>query len=69
MRDGAWMGNLVAVKNAARPPDPNGEKTIWACYVFGAEPDSNCYTCHKSHGLKDNVWVQFYPTLRDLLKR
>ncbi len=81
--DGAWMGNLVAVKNSARPPGPNGEKTIWAYYVFSpdpahptqpvaeaaAEPDAMCYACHKAHGLKDNVWVQFYPTLRDLLKR
>jgi hypothetical protein len=81
--DGAWMGNLVAVKNSARPPGPNGEKTIWAYYIFGpdpahrtqpvaataAEPDAMCYACHKAHGLRDNVWVQFYPTLRDLLKK
>jgi hypothetical protein len=80
--DGAWMGNLVAVKNSARPPGPNGEKTIWAYYIFTddpahptqpvasapAQPDAACETCHKAHGLKDNVWVQFYPTLRDLKK-
>jgi hypothetical protein len=78
--DGAWAGNLVAVKDSARPPGPNGEKTIWAYYIFTgsnpsqpkasapAEPDANCEVCHKAHGLKDNVWVQFYPTLRDLKK-
>jgi Cytochrome P460 len=81
--DGAWMGNLVAVKNSARPPGPNGDTTIWAYYIFkpdpahptqpvasaAAETKSMCNDCHKSHGLKDNVWVQFYPTLRDLLKK
>jgi Cytochrome P460 len=81
--DGAWLGNLVAVKHSARPPGPNGEKTIWAYYVFSADPshptqpvasaaaeaDASCEACHKAHGLKDNVWVQFYPTLRDLIKK
>ena len=32
--DGDQQGALVAVKNSARPPGPNGEKTIWAYYVF-----------------------------------
>jgi cytochrome P460 len=79
--DGTWAGNLVAVKNSARPPGPKGEKTIWAYYIFtdpahpsqpaasaAAQPDDNCEACHKLHGLKDHVWVQFYPTLRDLKK-
>jgi hypothetical protein len=80
--DGDWMGNLVAVKNSARPPGPDGDTTIWAYYTFNRDPahptqpvasaaaeeKDECNDCHKSHGLKDNVWVQFYPTLRDLLK-
>jgi hypothetical protein len=76
--DGDQQGALVAVKNAARPPGPNGETTIWAYYVFpdiskpgataAAQPDANCEACHKKNGLVDNVWVQFYPMLRDLLK-
>jgi hypothetical protein len=32
-----------------------------------AHKDSDCYVCHKLHGFKDNVWAQFYPTLRKLL--
>jgi cytochrome P460 len=81
--NGDWMGNLVAVKNSARPAGPKGEKTIWAYYIFSPDPahrtqpvasaaaeeDGMCYTCHQHNGLKDNVWVQFYPALRDLLKR
>jgi hypothetical protein len=76
--DGTQSGALVAVKNSARPPGPNGEKTIWAYYVFpdiskpgasaAAKPDDNCEVCHKKNGLVDNVWVQFYPVLRDAMK-
>jgi len=80
--DGKWDGNFVAVKNSARPPEKSGEKTIWAYYNFSpdkndstkpqasaaAEPDANCYACHKEHGMIDNVWVQLYPILRSLVK-
>jgi hypothetical protein len=77
-------GALVAVKNSARPPGPNGEKSIWAYYIFPdisrpgasaeAQPDKDidghisCENCHKKNGLVDNVWVQFYPVLRDAMK-
>jgi hypothetical protein len=76
-------GALVAVKNSARPPGPNGEKTIWAYYVFSdiskpgasaaAHTDADnggmsCENCHKKNGLVDNVWVQFYPVLRNAMK-
>src|SRR5262249_48380172 len=66
------IGVEVAVKNSKRP---DGEKTDWAYYVFGngdgtlkatakASPDKACYECHRKHASDDNVWVQFYPTLR-----
>jgi WD40 repeat protein len=58
----------VAVKNSKRP---DGSKTDWAYYVFPqgrasakAAADAACYQCHKQHAQVDNVWVQFYPTLR-----
>lgn len=58
----------VAVKNSARP---DGSKTDWAYYDFPlgkktakAFPDKACYDCHLQHADIDNVWVQFYPTLR-----
>jgi Cytochrome P460 len=81
---GQYEGNRialeVAVKNLARP---DGSKTPWAYYDFTgkmgpagrelrasakAKPDESCYDCHKQHADVDNVWVQFYPTLRDLTK-
>jgi len=59
----------VAVKNRVRP---DGSTTDWAYYAFPpgkdtakAFPDAACYDCHRKHAAKDNVWVQFYPTLRD----
>jgi len=65
---GAHAGVAVAVKNSARP---DGSQTDWAYYDFGLEaqtakafPDKACYDCHLNHADDDNVWVQFYPTLR-----
>ena len=60
----------VSVKNKDRP---DGSETPWAYYVFGpgreaaaARKDRDCFDCHKEHASHDHVWVQFYPTLRDL---
>jgi hypothetical protein len=76
--NGQRVGLEVAVKNSSRP-DP--VKTPWAYYDFSdqsdprkvvghapAFPDNECETCHRQHASKDNVWVQFYPHLRDRIK-
>jgi hypothetical protein len=76
--NGERTGLSVAVKNSSRP---DGSKTVWAYYSFtdqsdqskvrasaSAFPDQSCESCHRQHASKDNVWVQFYPTLRDLAK-
>lgn len=59
----------VAVKNSKRP---DGAPENWAYYVFGkndrtaiARRKQDCYDCHLKNAQTDNVWVQFYPTLRD----
>jgi hypothetical protein len=69
---GAHSGMAVAVKNSARP---DRSKTDWAYYDFGLEAktakafaDKACYDCHLEHADDDNVWVQFYPTLRQTKK-
>jgi Cytochrome P460 len=73
------VGIEVAVKNQNRP---DGSKTVWAYYDFSnpndpskllesaeAQPDANCENCHHTVNAKtDNVWVQFYPILRDMKK-
>jgi Cytochrome P460 len=73
--NGRRVGLEVAVKNSSRP---DGKTTPWAYYNFTdpsdrtkvlpsatAFPDQNCANCHQLHASTDNVWVQFYPTLRD----
>ena len=73
--NGRRVGFEVAVKNAARP---DGKTTPWAYYNFtdpsdrsralasaAAFPDQACANCHLHHASVDNVWVQFYPALRD----
>ena len=57
---------------------PDGKTTPWAYYNFTdpsdrskvlasatAYPDEVCENCHQRHASIDNVWVQFYPALRD----
>jgi hypothetical protein len=73
--NGRRVGLEVAVKNASRP---DGKTTPWAYYNFtdpsdrskvlasaAAFPDQACANCHQQHASIDNVWVQFYPALRD----
>src|SRR5262249_8584906 len=73
--NGRRVGLEVAVKNASRP---DGKTTPWAYYNFTdpsdrskvlasatAFPDETCANCHQLHASIDNVWVQFYPALRD----
>jgi hypothetical protein len=73
--NGRRVGLEVAVKNTSRP---DGKTTPWAYYNFtdpsdrskvlasaAAFPDGACANCHQRHASIDNVWVQFYPALRD----
>lgn len=71
---GANRAVEVAVKNSKRP---DGSKTDWAYYAFlnpktikkaKAFKDASCFDCHMKHASDDNVWVQFYPVLRDFKK-
>lgn len=76
--NGERVGLEVAVKDTRRPVTQPPVTTPWAYYTFQdptdtaplqqtAMPDGPvCQACHKQHASKDNVWVQFYPTLRKL---
>jgi hypothetical protein len=67
------VGLEMAVKDSHRP----GGGVPWAYYSFdirddakpvrpaSAHADKECYACHLEHASNDNVWVQFYPALRD----
>ncbi len=76
--NGDQVGLEVAVKNL---PRPDGSTTAWAYYDLtdptdpskvrasaSAFPDDMCESCHKQHASRDDVWVQFYPTLRKLIR-
>lgn len=78
--NGERVGIEVAVKNSRRP---DGNPTPWAYYTFmnpfappppvlrttaKAHDNDECQDCHKAHASTDNVWVQFYPTLRKLIR-
>jgi hypothetical protein len=77
--DGDRIGLQIAVKDS-RSPDKHARN--WAYYIpqdlndplhvlhtsSPAFPDDNCESCHQAHASLDNVWVQFYPTLRKLIK-
>ena len=77
--DGDRIGLQIAVKDS-HSPDKHARN--WAYYIpqnlndpqhvlhtsSPAFPDADCESCHQAHASLDNVWVQFYPTLRKLIK-
>ncbi|HUQ92067.1 MAG TPA: cytochrome P460 family protein [Bryobacteraceae bacterium] len=65
------IGIEVALKDEKRFPEK------WAYFNFigeggkpmadsGAMRKDACWKCHNEHGASDNVFVQFYPMLRDV---
>ena len=68
-----FVGFEVALKDSSKFPEK------WAYFDFiGKEgkplsqakafPKDACWKCHNEHGAKDNVFLQFYPSLRDARK-
>lgn len=73
-RAGWTEGELAAVEMAVK--DPGRFAGEWAYFNFGRDgetaralPNDRCQACHAQHAAKDNVFLQFYPTLRDLPPR
>ena len=71
---GAFQDQFLGVEVALKDSDRFPEK--WAYFNFiGKEgkpltqakafPKQACWNCHNEHGASDNVFVQFYPPLRD----
>jgi Cytochrome P460 len=70
-RHGQFEGRRIAVEAAVKDSTrfPEG----WAYYGFGdgskasatAFPRGACFECHRQHAARDNVFIQFYPVLRD----
>ena len=65
--EGRRLALEAAVKDVRRFPDG------WAYFSFGdgsqktakAFSRNACFDCHRQHAASDNVFVQFYPVLRD----
>lgn len=69
-RAGWTEGEFAALELAVK--DPGRFPGAWAYFDFGRDaataralPASRCQTCHAEHAAADNVFVQFYPQLRD----
>jgi hypothetical protein len=70
--EGDLEGVAAAVKDRERFPEG------WAYFNFGegpplkdrarANPKQMCFSCHQQHAADDNVFVQFYPILRPIMK-
>jgi hypothetical protein len=70
-RHGRFEGKRVALEVAVKDRErfPDG----WAYFSFGdgsrrsatAFARTDCFNCHRQHAKSDNVFVQFYPVLRD----
>jgi hypothetical protein len=72
--EGRFVGVEVALKDEGRFPEK------WAYFDFAnrgsgektkarAFPKDACWNCHNQHGAIDNVFVQFYPALRDIARK
>ena len=76
-KDGYFQGDLVALEFALKDSERHAES--WAYYDFGGGddlkavstpfPKDRCFACHRENGADDNVFVQFYPLLRDVRTR
>ena len=74
---GLYEGEFLAVELAVK--DRVNSDDAWSYFDFSPEEGQNelrksakafatnkCFDCHAEHGAVDNVFVQFYPTLRRL---
>ena len=64
------IGLNVQVKDVARFRDE------WAFFSFGfsqktakANPKARCWQCHSEHGAVDTTYVQYYPTLKQMVQQ
>jgi len=73
-QQGYFEGDRVGLEVAIK--DHNQFEEGWAYFDFAngakkqsrAFPKTACFGCHQQHGADDNVFTQFYPTLRAVKK-
>jgi len=75
-RGGYFEGDLEGMAVAVKDHEHFSEG--WAYFNFGeaghledkarVNPKQMCFACHNQHAADDNVFVQFYPVLRQVMK-
>lgn len=76
-RQGSFQDSAIGIEVALKDESRFQEK--WAYFNFigegdkpmadsSAMPKQQCWACHNEHGAVDNVFVQFYPMLREARK-
>ena len=75
-KQGMFQNRLIGIEVAVKDSKRFAEK--WAYFQLfddkGALPQAKafakdrCWSCHNEHAAADNVFVQFYPAIRDLRK-
>lgn len=77
-KQGTFEDRFIGIEVALKDDSRFAEK--WAYFNFIGEADKPladagamrkeaCWSCHNQHGAVDNVFVQFYPVLREFLKK
>ncbi len=69
-RQGHFQDRFTSLSAAVK--DSSRFKEGWAYFTFqpgrqaaAAFPKERCWSCHNQHAARDNVFVQFYPILRE----
>jgi Cytochrome P460 len=60
-----FVGIEVALKDESHFPDKWAYFDLIGSETAAAFPKESCWNCHHEHGAVDNVFVQFYPVLRE----
>jgi hypothetical protein len=75
-KQGFFEGDFIAIEFSLK--DSERYPGSWAYFNFGkgaagsraiAAPRQGCQSCHAQNAADDNVFVQFYPTLRAVSAR
>ena len=78
VRRGRFQDRFLGVEVALKDAENFAEKWAYFNFIGGegkqhtqakAFPKQACWDCHNKHGAADNVFVQFYPALRDARKQ
>jgi hypothetical protein len=69
-RHGLFQGQRLAVEAAVKDAARFSEGWAYFSFADGSPtarpfPRPACFNCHREHAATDNVFVQFYPVLRD----